>query len=114
MFLFSLSSHRNKNFPGTEGALNKSLEINPKHVNSMSLLGQVYQHYKKDYAAAGALYEKVLLVDPKHVVTLENFALLQQDLGDVEKAGMYFKLAMDLDPVREGIVHVSKFFCVRP
>ena len=61
--------------------LNQLVARNPKDVGALTLLGMV-QDQQKDYAAARDTYEKILVINPKFGVVLNNLAYLYAERFD--------------------------------
>ncbi len=70
----------------------------PTDTGGQILIG-ILQEQKKDYAAAKSSYEKVLAIDPKSGIALNNLAFLYADqLGDLNRGFDLAQKARDLLP----------------
>jgi tetratricopeptide (TPR) repeat protein len=78
--------------------LNQLVARNPKDVGALTLLGMV-QDQQKDYAAARDTYEKILVINPKFGVVLNNLAYLYAERFDqLDKARELAQRARELMP----------------
>jgi len=82
---------------GAENDLITSLNIDPKNVNALVLLGNLMMN-KNDDAAALRFYEKAVELDPKSPDALCDYGTLVFKNGDKLKAFGYLRQAIELRP----------------
>lgn len=64
----------------------------------------VLYHHKKDPIAAN-YYKNALNIRPNDVLLMYNFAMFYQEMGDVDKAIMYYKMILQINPTYKYALH---------
>ncbi len=66
-------------YPHSLADIDRTLELEPRHIGALSGLGLVNLRMERDEAAADA-FERVLDIDPKSVSAKNNLAIVQDML----------------------------------
>lgn len=74
----------------------ESLRLDPKNVNALIILGNIFTNYKKDDEAALRYYEKAVEVDPMSPDAQCNLGTLLAKRGDCLKAVGHLRRAVDI------------------
>ncbi len=77
--------YQSGDLPGSEESLKSSLQYNRKSVDSMSLLGTIFEK-KKEYRQALRMYERTLNTEPQHPEALKARNRLQRRLLKIKRS----------------------------
>jgi tetratricopeptide (TPR) repeat protein len=99
VYLFlAIASLRSRDPRRAEGDLEKSLTLDPDHVEARTLRGWIALEVKRDYAAAIADYTRVAELKPDWPEAHNNLGVAWKKRGDLEKAAASFDRALALRP----------------
>jgi len=76
--------------------VDKTLGLDPNHVEARTLRGWIELEVKRDYAAAAADYAKVVELKPELAEAHNNLGVAYKKAGDLNKAAASFKRAVEL------------------
>ncbi len=69
----------------------RSLELNPENIYTLSFLGEAYEK-KGEYDKAIELFNKILKLDPEDICAYSSLAITYQKKGMAEEAEKYQKI----------------------
>lgn len=74
-----------KDYDGAIDTLIEALRINPNHLTSLILMGNIYVKSKNDIDTADIFYRKALELDPNNNITTNNIAANFLSKGDIKR-----------------------------
>ena len=92
-FSQALQSYKKKNYKNAEFLCYKIINIDPNHVDSLSLLATICA-FHKDYIKAKELMEKAVEIQPENIIFLGNLGTANKELGNLEEAINIYKKAL--------------------
>jgi protein O-GlcNAc transferase len=96
-FDIALEMHRAGNFPGAEQIYRQILEVDPRHANSLHLLG-VLLHQQGQNETALQLIEAAVAIDPTAPAFFSNLGEVYRALGRLDDAVASQRQALRIDP----------------
>jgi tetratricopeptide (TPR) repeat protein len=78
--------------------VDKTLGLDPNHIEARTLRGWIELEVKRDYAAAAADYAKVVALKPDLAEAHNNLGVAYKKAGELDKAAATFRRAIDLRP----------------
>ena len=94
LFTKGLEFFKNKKLEQAAQIFKEILIINPKNVNSLIILSQIYK-LKNNINKYEKLLRKIIELDENNYRSLNNLALLYKDNNSMEKAEYYFKKTIE-------------------
>ena len=77
--------------------LSRAVQINPKHIESLTNLGSAFRE-NNNFPSAQNCYEQAIAIDPTHVDAYFNYGNLLLDMKEPERALQYFDKALRYRP----------------
>ena len=96
-FSQALQSYKKKNYKNAEFLCYKIINIDPNHVDSLSLLATICA-FHKDYIKAKELMEKAVEIQPENIIFLGNLGTANKELGNLEEAINIYKKVLKINP----------------
>jgi tetratricopeptide (TPR) repeat protein len=78
--------------------VDKTLGLDPNHIEARTLRGWIELEVKRDYAAAAADYAKVVALKPDLAEAHNNLGVAYKKAGELDKAAATFRRAIELRP----------------
>ena len=97
IFKLAVEKHIKKNLKDAQILYTKILNIEPKHVNSLNNLGELFRQ-KGKIQKAKIFYEKAIEIDPNLASAYNNLGLIYLKNKDIFKAKSCYEKAIELDP----------------
>lgn len=94
----AIAALRARDPQGASAEIEKTLALDPNHVEARTLRGWIEMEIKRDYNAAAADYAKVVEQKPDLAAAHNNMGVALKKKGEAEKAAASFKRAIDLKP----------------
>ena len=94
----ALAALRSRDPQAAASAIDKTLSLDPNHLEARTLRGWVEMEVKHDYNAAVTDYEKVVELKPDLAAAHNNLGVALKKKGDADKAAASFKRAIELRP----------------
>ena len=94
----AIAALRARDVQGASAEIEKTLALDPNHVEGRTLRGWIEMEVKRDYPAAVADYAVVVDLRPELAAAHNNLGVALKKKGDVEGAIASFKRAIDLKP----------------
>ncbi len=96
-FAEALRNYKNKNFKNAELVCFKILNIDPNHLDSITLLATI-SALNRNFNKAKELMFKVLEIQPKNASALNNLGTAYKELGNLKEAINFYKKTLKIDP----------------
>lgn len=97
IFKLAVEKHIKKNLRDAQILYTKILNIEPKHVNSLNNLGELFRQ-KGKIQKAKIFYEKAIEIDPNLASAYNNLGLIYLKNKNIFKAKSCYEKAIELDP----------------
>ena len=94
LFIEGLEFFKNKKYDKAAQIFKEILIINPKNVNSLVILSQIYKS-KNNITEYEKILRKIIKLDENNYQSLNNLAMLYKDNDFIEKAEFYFKKSIE-------------------
>ncbi len=99
-----------QNYTAALEVLQKALEWDDERTDIYNLMG--FCHFKlKQHEKAIYAFKKVIRLNPSSAIDYANIGSNYRDMGDVENAAAYYRIALDIDPgidfARENLLRLS-------
>jgi tetratricopeptide (TPR) repeat protein len=94
----ALAALRSRDPQAAGAEIDKTLTLDPNHVEARTLRGWLEMEVKRDYAGATADYAKVVALKPDLAEAHNNLGVAYKKAGDLDKAAASFKRAIELKP----------------
>jgi len=94
LFSEGLEFFKKRKYDKAACIFNEILTINPKNVNSLIILSQIYK-IKNNNSEYEILLKKIIKLDENNYQSLNNLALLYKENNFIEKAEFYFKKTIE-------------------
>ncbi|HKA32775.1 MAG TPA: tetratricopeptide repeat protein [Candidatus Binatia bacterium] len=94
----ALAALRARDPQGASAEIEKTLALDPNHVEARTLRGWIVMEVKRDYPAAVTDYSRVVELRPELAEAHNNLGVARKKSGDLEKAAASFRRAIELRP----------------
>ncbi|HTM07616.1 MAG TPA: tetratricopeptide repeat protein [Verrucomicrobiae bacterium] len=94
----ALAALRTRDAQRAAAEVEKTLSLDPDHVEARTLRGWIELEVKRDYAAAAADYAKVVELKPDLAEAHNNLGVAYKKAGELDKAAASFNHAVELRP----------------
>jgi tetratricopeptide (TPR) repeat protein len=94
-----------RDIDGAIDSLIDALHVDPQNVSALILMGNIFAREKNDIDTANNYYEKVLELDPKNNIAINNIAGNLLNAGKLDEGERFLKEAYDIDPTYPNTIY---------
>ena len=97
VFSQALQSYKKKDYKNAELLCYKIINIDPNHLDSLSLLATICA-FHRNFVKAKELMEKAVEIQPENIIFLSNLGTTNKELGNLEEAINIYKKVLKINP----------------